>query len=177
MSANYKKQLFENYQEGKLNEMNGKMGELILADYLSTLGWVRRTERQDKFSAVDMFFKSFEQPDKELRCQCKTALRFNKIDSWSVPFNKTGLGIDRFLSADLSYIISTPHTIPNWKKDLDGHILLVNTKKLGPEMIEEIGGSKSLRIPRSLEFLTPVMELNESDKNMLKILSSSEYTY
>jgi len=165
-----------------------QLGELLLMDKLSLSGRVTRTGNYDPYDPVDIlhepfvqlsepFFTEASQIPKSIKCQCKTCVPYHKENCWTVPFNKTWLGIERFLKADKSYIVIVEQSINSWENEFDGWIIKILTNQLSDKFVTEVNGSKCLKIPRTRSYAIKRWKLTEQENAMLRILSSSEYTY
>ena len=179
MSKNYKQQLINCYGSSALNNCTGLASELIALDFITSFARVERTSRIDQFHEVDMYFSPFEdkygyQSGKTYHCQCKGSLIYHTLNHWSIPFNQTGLGIERFLNSDFPILVTNTHVIRGWSSPFDGKILKVNTGLLKEGY--DKSDKSSLVIPNDPKYLEVLTDLTEAQKIMLRILSSSKYT-
>lgn len=179
MSKNYKPQLIDRYGSDALNSCTGLVSELLALDFITSFAKVERTSRDSQFHEVDMYFSPFKdkfgyESGKTYHCQCKGSLIYHKKNYWSLPFNQTGLGIDRFLNSDFPILITNTHIIPGWSSPFDGKILKVNTKLLKESY--DKSNKSSLIIPNDPKYFEVLTDLTDTQKIVLRVLSSSNYT-
>jgi hypothetical protein len=176
----YKQPLRQIYGDTRLKKATGLFSEYAVMDFLSEFSRVERTERIDEWHAVDMYFTPFEekydfQIGRTYHCQCKGSLAYHIENSWGVSFNKSGLGIQRFLNSELPVIVSNTQSIPSWRSPYDGKILLINAKLL--KQSYDPSSEEDLKIPRDPKYFKVLADLTQAQQDTLRIISASEYTY